>query len=231
MLISADLTCRVALFTVITLFWTPAVWARTEANLCRTAAAQAAQAYDVPQDVMLAITLTETGRTRDGSVDPWPWAVNVGGQGYWFDKEDEARAFVFGQIKAGVRNFDIGCFQINHRWHGDRFASVEEMFQPLPNADYAARFLRDLYEELGTWSGAAGAYHSRTEELATRYRARFDAIRQTLDPAPDVIVAAGTIAQDSRQSRVNTFPLLKGDQQTKAISPGSLFREKRRNSK
>ncbi len=215
------------LIICLALIWPSQGWSLTDADQCRHAAILAARTHEVPQDVMLAITLTETGRTHNGSAGPWPWTVNVGGQGHWFDKEDEARAFVFGQIKAGVRNFDIGCFQINHRWHGENFASLEEMFQPIANADYAARFLKDLHREIGNWSGAAGAYHSRTEEFATRYRARFDTIRKALSPAPDVVAAADIVPRAEPPIRLNSFPLLKGGAQTRAISPGSLFREKR----
>ena len=52
------------------------------------------------------------------------------------------------------------------------------MFDPATNANYAARFLSDLYSELGNWSEAAGAYHSRTPKYAQKYAARFDRIRE-----------------------------------------------------
>jgi len=66
------------------------------------------------------------------------------------------------------------CFQINYKWHHQHFSSLEAMFDPIINTDYAARFLTDLFGELGSWSAAAGAYHSRTPKYATRYTKRFD---------------------------------------------------------
>ena len=63
--------------------------------------------------------------------------------------------------------------QINYRWHGHAFPSIEDMFDPEWTATYAAQFLRTLYEERGNWAAAAGAYHSLTPELAQKYSARF----------------------------------------------------------
>src|SRR5699024_6482524 len=95
------------------------------------AARQAARAHDVPLDVLRAISRAETGRPRQGGLQPWPWTVNMEGRGRWFDNADAARAYVFAHFKAGARSFDVGCFQINYRWHGDAFRSIDEMFDPV----------------------------------------------------------------------------------------------------
>lgn len=182
--------------------------------MCERAATQASAETGVPISVLKAISLTETGRKRGGRFVPWPWTVNMEGKGAWFDTEDEARAFVYKHYKAGARSFDIGCFQINYRWHGKAFASIEEMFDPLANARYAAGFLKGLYAEIGDWGGAAGAYHSRTKEFADRYQARFEKIRaRVADGAPEaetppLPVAAPTVVA-AQEARVNAFPLLK----------------------
>ena len=54
------------------------------------------------------------------------------------------------------------------------------MIDPWKNATYAARFLAELHQELGDWTRAAGAYHSRTDRYAKRYVRRFERIRATL---------------------------------------------------
>ncbi|WP_299984275.1 transglycosylase SLT domain-containing protein [uncultured Ruegeria sp.] len=146
------------------------------AALCDRAARRAAQAEGVPLDVLRAITRVETGRALDGRLEPWPWTVNREGQGYWFASEVEAKSYVFDIFKSGVRSFDIGCFQINYRWHGKAFRSIDAMFDPDENATYAARFLAQLYAELGSWPAAAGAYHSRTQHHAASYSDRFQAV-------------------------------------------------------
>ena len=99
----------------------------------------------MPQDVLHAISLTETGRPANGRLRPWPWAINREGKGFWFKNRDEALAFAKASVAAGRRSFDVGCFQINYHWHGMNFASLEAMFDPDTGADYAARFLQSLY--------------------------------------------------------------------------------------
>lgn len=146
------------------------------ARLCDSAAHAASQKTGVPIHVLLAITRTETGRANQGVTEPWPWTVNMEGRGIWFDTRAEAQAYVFDYFKTGARSFDIGCFQINYRWHGANFASIEDMFDPLANALYAASFLTTLYKETGDWGQAVARYHSRTAVHADRYMVRFDSI-------------------------------------------------------
>jgi len=185
--------------------------------LCEQAAARASASSGVPLSVLRAIALTETGRTRNGAFRPWPWTVNMEGKGEWFDSYEEAYGYVRKHHARGARSYDVGCFQINYRWHGEHFASLEEMLDPDVNAAYAARFLTELHAELGDWSRAAGAYHSRTPHFASRYRTRFDRIRARLgehsETAPVPAKATGQSStpagpQSADAVRDNRFPLL-----------------------
>ena len=179
-------------------------------DICELAASEAANESRVPLSVLRAISLTETGRKRGNVFQPWPWTVNMEGVGKWFDTYEAARAYVERHFQRGARSFDVGCFQINYRWHHQAFESVDHMFDPRTNALYAARFLTELYEEFGDWSKAAGAYHSRTPKFARKYTARFDRIRANLDELPPISLAKAKIpmAPDTPVARVNTFPLL-----------------------
>ena len=175
----------VAFIAVIWAALAGAAWAVGDAGdqpaaVCEWAAMTAATEAGIPADIMGALTLTETGRRRDGIVRPWAWSVNAEGAGSWFDDPAEALAFAEDRIAAGRLNLDIGCFQLNYRWHGENFSSVVTMFDPLENARYAARFMRELHTEFGDWRLAAGAFHSRTPVHATRYLARFDQLRAGL---------------------------------------------------
>jgi hypothetical protein len=180
-------------------------------NLCDQAAQIASAETGVPLAVLRAIALTETGRKipgGDGGLSPWPWATNQGGDGSWFNTPDEAAMHVKGLLAAGITNIDLGCFQLNYRWHSEHFASAEDMLDPVQNARYAARMLARLYQDQGDWSGAAGAYHSRTVEFAERYRVKFDAILAGLSgndsgPFP---VATPKYAK-TVEPRQNLFPL------------------------
>ncbi|MBA84283.1 transglycosylase SLT domain-containing protein [Thalassobius sp. S69A] len=170
-----------------------------QANTCDRAAQRAAQKTGVPLDVLLALTRTETGRRQDGKLQPWPWTVNMEGAGHWFANEDSARAYVFKHFKSGARSFDVGCFQINYKWHGNAFRSIEAMFDPEENALYAANFLKSLKKPNHTWEEAAGAYHSNTPSYAQKYKRRFTAIRTALSSTP--LPKPGV-------ARANGFPLL-----------------------
>lgn len=138
-------------------------------RVCDAAAAVAAHESGVPVEVLMGITRAETGHTREGQFTPWPWTVNVEGSGRWFASKAEAHQYILNRQAQGARSFDVGCFQINHRWHGEHFQSIEAMFDPLTNARYAAYFLLQLHTEMGAWPRAVGAYHSRTARHAQRY--------------------------------------------------------------
>ena len=190
---------------------------RQTALICENAALVVSQESNVPLDVLRAISLTETGRKGAAGFLPWPWTVNMEGAGRWFDDRNAARDFVNRHFNRGARSFDVGCFQINYRWHGQAFASIDEMFEPLANARYAAKFLGELYEEFGDWTLAAGAFHSRTPRYARKYKARFTRIRAGLEdlndaviPEPAVLAISDPPALPPTQTaaRVNRYPLL-----------------------
>ena len=178
--------------------------ASDQSALCERAIVLGSQRSGVPQEVLHAISLTETGRRDGGRLRPWPWAINREGQGHWFRTRDEALAFARQSIAEGRHSFDVGCFQINYHWHGANFPSVEAMFDPEAGAAYAARYLQDLYTESGSWSRAAGSYHSRTPQYAKVYRARFDRILGDIGGSPLVAAAIEPEAgpESNRKSRV-----------------------------
>ena len=193
-------------FLCATLGWPTLAAASTPQDtpdLCVAAAQNAADQTGVPLSVLMAITLTETGRATKIGLKPWPWAVNQAGEGYWFASAEEAVQFAEKQLDLGYRNFDVGCFQLNHRWHSKGFTSTIDMFDPTRNALYAAGFLADLYSEKGDWSLAAAAYHSRSPDEAERYRAKYESILAGLTDAP-----LPQFADAEPAPRINRFPLL-----------------------
>jgi hypothetical protein len=181
-----------------------------EQSVCDLAAARAAQNSAVPLEILMSISRVETGRKMAGETQPWPWAINQGGQGYWFDDVTQAVAFANDLLAKGKENFDVGCFQINQHWHGSNFAAIEDMFDPDTNAGYAAQFLTELLQSEGSWPLAVAAYHSRTPDEAQPYLTKVEAelndLRAAgLGAAPrDNLVALAETAGP----RVNRFPLL-----------------------
>ncbi|PIE11997.1 MAG: hypothetical protein CSA72_02490 [Rhodobacterales bacterium] len=157
---------RRLLFVCLCLATAPAISSSSD---CTEAAFTASEEFGVPTELLARIAMTESGwRGAQG----WPWTVNAGGEGHYFETRSDAVRFAYGAIQHGTTGIDIGCFQINTLWHGQHFESVEEMFDPQRNARYAARFLRDLHGETGSWETAVGYYHSRDETRARAYRDR-----------------------------------------------------------
>ena len=117
---------------------------------------RAAKAYDVPLGVLYAVGLTETGKR--GSLRPF--AMNVEGAPHYPESLADALR-VFAEAKrSGARLIDVGCMQINHLFPGAHFHSLEEMFDPPRNVDYAARFLRELRHREPNWTLAVARYHA-----------------------------------------------------------------------
>ena len=166
--------------------------------LCVDAARAAAARYDIPARMMLAITLVETRRQVSGVSGPWPWTLNIEGEGFWYETRAGALARAQREIAGGRLSVDLGCFQLNYRWHGENFETLDDMLEPSIAADYAARFLRRLFDETGDWMRAAGLYHSRTPELARRYRGLVGRTLASLDRAPDtrITLAAAPVTPE-----------------------------------
>lgn len=143
-----------------------------DAATCAVAIERAAAEAGMPRSILEAIGTVESSGH--------PWAVNDAGLSHFFKTRAAASAFVREQIKRGRTNLDIGCLQINWHWHGDQLGSPEAALDPYANALYAASYLRSLYESLGSWSAAVGAYHSRRADRAEGYRCR---VAKALQPA------------------------------------------------
>lgn len=161
-------------------------------QLCRAATAAVEREAGLPPRLLSAMARVESGR-RDpdsGRFHPWPWTINAEGRGNFFPTKAAAVAAVQALQAQGVRSIDVGCMQINLRHHPNAFATLEEGFDPVANARYAARFLKDLQATRGDWMRSASHYHSQTPELAEAYRARIAAALDAEQTAPPAVLAA-----------------------------------------
>lgn len=158
-------------FFAVTLFGlTSAAMAQSPSALCRSAIAAAERNFGVPDRLMQAIGIVESGRNDErGGVTAWPWTINVEGVGYVFETKQEAIAAVAAHQARGARSIDVGCMQINLMHHGSAFGSVEQAFDPGANARYAAQFLQKLLGQTGSWPRAAAGYHSLTPDVGADY--------------------------------------------------------------
>ena len=139
--------------------------------MCRAAVVQAGRNSGIPDHLMSAIARIESGRRgADGQVNPWPWSINVEGTDHIYDTRDLAIAAVRSYQASGVRSIDVGCMQVNLLFHPNAFASLEQAFDPLANANYAAHFLKELFEQTGSWPKATAGYHSLNPALGDPYQ-------------------------------------------------------------
>ena len=123
---------------------------------CEAQVAAAAKRYDIPLAVFYAVGLLETGG-RNGLQ---PYSMNIEGRSSTNATLADALATFETARRRGASLIDVGCMQINYRWHGKNFASVTEMFDPAHNVDYAARFLHELKLREKTWTLAVARYNA-----------------------------------------------------------------------
>lgn len=128
--------------------------------------------HSIPSDILHSISLQESGRKHSKSDKkiPWPWTVNVEGKGYYFESKNEAVSFVKKQFSEGKKSIDVGCMQISLLYHGDSFKSLSDAFEPKMNIEFGAKFLRQKFEQYGSWKKAIANYHSADSERGAKYQ-------------------------------------------------------------
>ncbi len=141
------------------------------AQECTRHLPKAERYHNIPTHWLAAIASTESGRyhKRLGMLLPWPWTINVNGKGYYFDSKGEAINKIEEYHAKGITNIDVGCMQVNMRYHGHAFANVHQALEPRYNVAYAARFLRSNFDDLRSWKKATAAYHSKTPSRGKKY--------------------------------------------------------------
>lgn len=139
---------------------------------CLSALQTFERSYQIPQGLTTAISLIETGRPMGpgGRSLPWPWTINVNGQGRFFDTKDQAVAETRKLLEQGQRSIDIGCMQVNLRYHPTAFRTLEEAFDPATNVAYGTKFLASLHTVQGSWEKAVERYHSSDDARREDYR-------------------------------------------------------------
>jgi len=146
-------------------------------DICSKAALEAEKEYQIKPELLQTIAMVESGRW-DKKLNrriAWPWTVQSNGQGHYYKTKAEAVAAVKTLQAKGIKNIDVGCMQINLKYHGQAFNSVEEALDPNKNAAYGARFLQKLYQKNGhNWQKTAMQYHSKNHTKGMSYKNRLE---------------------------------------------------------
>lgn len=153
-----------------------------------------AKSKDIHADILYGIAMNES--QRDGK--PWPWTINVFGRGYYFDDRTEAWRAAKWLVDHGYTSFDIGIMQVNWKYHGSRFTSLWDAFQPSNNIRAAADIVLENYKLTGNWADAVTWYHNRKDrERGQAYFARFVKYFNTS------VAQRDKIKEDKSQTRTN----------------------------
>jgi Transglycosylase SLT domain len=189
---------RRLVLAAVALALTLAPAAAHQGRLCIGAIEAAERSFDLPAGLLMAVALTETGRQIGEVQTPWPWSINAAGEGAWLEHRRAAIERTRALQASGVESIDVGCMQVNLKWHAAAFDSLESAFDPRTNVRYAARHLQELRGRSRDWLEAAGHYHSADPARARPYLARlnrnwtavldgFEGSRMLLPPAPGQI--------------------------------------------
>ena len=136
----------------------------------------------IPHTVLYAVALTESGKPLDTKgFRPWPWTLNVAGQGHYFRSRTEAWQALQQLLGNGKTSIDIGLMQVNWRYHQTMLGSPWQALDPYHNLRVGARILRTCFEQKGDWWSGIGCYHApNNPERADRYRRRVQSRWQRL---------------------------------------------------
>lgn len=142
-------------------------------NICLSEARRAEAQHGIPSGLLQSITRVEAGRkTVTGEFMPWAWTLNDAGEGLFFDSREAAMRHLEAAVAAPGHSVDVGCMQVNTKWHMEGFHNLSDMLDPVQNADYAAGFLLDLHEAHQSWDDAVKHYHSSEPGKNVAYHGR-----------------------------------------------------------
>jgi hypothetical protein len=136
--------------------------------------------YDMPSNLLQAIAQVESGRFYKGKMLSWPWTVHAQGKGYYCLSREQAVETVNKLHQQGIFNIDVGCMQVNLKYHSKAFENLSNAFDPTLNIAYAASYLRSLYDTYKSWSKAVAYYHSRKPYNYQAYLKKVNQVTEAL---------------------------------------------------
>ena len=77
----------------------------------------------------------------------------------YFDNKSETIKYLESNINL-KKSIDVGCMQINTKYHLKNFKDLSHLVEPEENVKYAATFLLKLYKKHKSWNEAVSRYHS-----------------------------------------------------------------------
>ena len=214
------------LFLLLTLLtWSSGVHSQSlgsyqDTLLCEYLAKEAEKKYGLPENILLSISRVESGYKKvDGITRAWPWTLNAGGDSAYFQTKEAALSSLKDRVDKSVTNIDIGCMQLNYRWHKEFFKNLGDMISPIKNVDYGARFLKKLHQRHGSWEKAVKYYHSSKSKFNVKYYRKVKAVwkKENNESSLAPKLVAAVVAPKPKKAngfikKEETVPLIKLDQ-------------------
>lgn len=115
----------------------------------------------VPRDVVMRVITHESKSVYKGKVQPWPWTLNIDGQGYYFESYRLALLAAIKARKEGARRLGLGFGQIEWQYHSGRFSGLAEALKPRENIRAVCEILREAWssKRVNSWNDAIAYYH------------------------------------------------------------------------
>ncbi|WP_235907817.1 transglycosylase [Siccirubricoccus phaeus] len=145
---------------------------------CLAAARRAEQVHGLPEGLLVAIALSESGLHAH--------ALNIGGRSYFPHDFAAARALLLGA--APSRSVMAGCVQVNARVHA---RGADWPLDPVRSADWAGGLLRRWYTETGSWAEALRRWHGGSPASTRRVMCRVRAKLEVTAPGSNLLPDAG----------------------------------------
>jgi hypothetical protein len=135
---------------------------------------QIANQYEIPPVLLYAVALTESGQSSlsGGQFRPWPWTLNINGEGHYFPSRQAAWQALQTSVVGSNNSVDIGLMQISWRYHRAALGSAWQALDPYHNLTVAAAILRDCQEENTCWIERVGCYHAPNDSVRAKRYAR-----------------------------------------------------------
>lgn len=124
---------------------------------CPTLISQAETRRNIPRGLLMAIAMTES--SLNGR--PNPFAMNIAGRSYFASSGQDMANVISANWQRGVTSIDVGCMQINLKYHGMKFGRLTDLLNSPTNVEYGASYLIALAVEAGSWKDAVMSYHNK----------------------------------------------------------------------
>ena len=146
---------------------------------CEFIASKVEKEENLPKHLLSSISRVEAGRKlSNGNVRGWPWTLNHSGKGLFFETKEQALKYLRNAVNNGSTNIDVGCMQLNYKWHKIAFSTLSEMMDPNFNVQYAAKFAKELFARHGNWEDVIKHYHSNKKKFNVPY---YNKVAKVLD--------------------------------------------------